>query len=313
LRTCEDGGPLHGQTSKRIGPLAAAWWHAHWRLIRGYASRVWSEFWEDRILTIAAGITFFGLLALFPAIASVVSLYGLFADRASIAQVLHTLSPYLPGGAVTVIGQELHRLIAEKPIKLNVAFFTGSAIALWSASGGISALIDGLDVAFETRETRSFLKMTRDALLFTVAGIIAGALAAYFVAAVPAAIQKSHYVRSFHLAVQILRWPAAFGLTSFFFALIYHVGPDRKTTMPHWVTWGSTIGATLWILSTLLFSWYVQAFGTYDRTYGSLGAAVGFLTWIWISLVILLLGAEIDCEIERRLRPQEHAAQLRET
>ena len=270
---------------------------------------MWSEFWEDRILTVSAGITFFGLLALFPAIASVVSLYGIFADRASIAQVLHTLSPYLPGGAVTVLGQELHRLVTEKPIKLNVAFFIGSAIALWSASGGISALIDGLDVAFETRETRSFLKMTRDALLFTVAGIIAGTLAAYFVAVIPVAIEKSRYVRSFHIIFEVLRWPAAFGLTSFFFALIYHVGPDRKTIPPHWITWGSSIGASLWILGTLIFSWYVQYFGTYDRTYGSLGAVVGFLTWIWISLVFLLLGAEIDCEIERRLRPAEHARQ----
>ena len=300
---------MPGETPRRIGSRAATWLHTHRRLLGDYASRVWKEFWEDRILTIAAGITFFGLLALFPAIASVVSLYGLFADRASIAQVLHTLSPYLPAGAVTVIGQELHRLVTEKPIKLNVAFVSGSLIALWSASGGISALIDGLDVAFETRETRSFLIMTRDALLFTVAGIIAGTLAAYFVAVVPVAIHKSPYVRSFHLLFEILRWPAAFALSSFFFALIYHVGPDRKTIPPHWITWGSSIGASLWILGTLLFSWYVQAFGTYDRTYGSLGAAVGFLTWIWISLVILLLGAEIDCEIERRLRPAEHARQ----
>jgi membrane protein len=295
---------LHAQAQERTDGSATEWWREHWRLVCGYAASVWSEFWEDRILTISAGITFFGLLALFPAIASVVSLYGILADRASIAQVLHTLSPYLPGGAVTVIGQELHRLATEKPIKLNIAFFTGSAIALWSASGGISALIDGLDVAFETKETRNFLKLTRDALLFTVTGIIAGTLAAYFVAVVPLAIEKSRYARSFHFAFEILRWPAAFGLTSFFFALIYHVGPDRKTMPPHWITWGSSIGAFLWILGTLLFGWYVQYFGTYDRTYGSLGAAVGFLTWIWISLVILLLGAEIDCEIERRLRIQ---------
>jgi len=300
---------LHWQTQKRTQWIAPDWWRAHWRSFLDYAARVWNEFWEDRILSVTAGITFFILLALFPAIASIVSLYGMLADRASISQVLHTLSPYLPGGAVTVLGQELHRLVTEKPLKLNVAFFSGSAIALWSASGGISALIDGLDVAFETKETRNFLKLTRDALLFTVAGIIAGTLAAYIVAVVPVAIEKSRYVRSFHLLFEILRWPAAFGLTSFFFALIYHIGPDRKTIPPHWITWGSSIGAILWILGTLFFSWYVQNFGTYDRTYGSLGAAVGFLTWIWISLVILLLGAEIDCEIERRLRPEEHARQ----
>ncbi|HLY05790.1 MAG TPA: YihY/virulence factor BrkB family protein [Rhizomicrobium sp.] len=295
--------------AEQTGTRAMGLWRSHWSIFCSYAARVWSEFWEDRILSVAAGVTFFVLLALFPAVASIVSLYGLFADRASIAQVLHTLSPYLPGGAVTVLGEDLHRLVNEKPIRLNVAFFFGSAIALWSASGGISALIDGLDVAFEAKETRGFLKMTRDALLFTVAGIIAGALAAYFVAVVPLAIHKSPYVRSFHLVFEILRWPAAFGFASFFFALVYHVGPDRKTVPPHWITWGSSIGAVLWILGTLLFSWYVQNFGTYDRTYGSLGAAVGFLTWIWISLVILLLGAEIDCEIERRLRPADHARQ----
>jgi membrane protein len=264
---------------------------------------------EDRILLVAAGITFFGLLALFPAIASIVSLYGMFADRASISQVLHTLSPYLPGGAVTVLREELHRLVTEKPIKLNVAFFSGSAIALWSASGGISALIDGLDVAFETKETRSFLNATRDALLFTAAGIIVGTLAAYLVAVIPLAIEKSRYARSFDLLFELLRWPAAFALAAFLLGLIYRIGPDRKTNPPHWITWGSSIGGGLWILGTLLFGWYVQNFGTYDRTYGSLGAAVGFLTWIWISLVILLLGAEIDCEIERRTRPAEHARQ----
>jgi membrane protein len=295
---------LHARAQQRTEGTAAEWWREHWRLVCSYTACVWNEFWEDRVLSVSAGITFFGLLALFPAIASIVSLYGIFADRASISQVLRTLSPYLPGGAVTVISQELHRLVSEKPIKLNIAFFIGSAIALWSASGGISALIDGLDVAFETKETRSFLKLTRDALLFTVAGIFAGTLAAYFVAVVPLAIEKSRYARSFHLVFEVLRWPAAFGLTSFFFALIYHIGPDRKTVPPHWITWGSSIGAVLWILGTLHFSWYVQNFGTYDRTYGSLGAAVGFLTWIWISLVILLLGAEIDCEIERRRRMQ---------
>ena len=181
-------GLVHEQPRNPTDTSHAGWWRAHWLLICGYAARVWTEFWEDRILTVSAGITFFILLALFPAVASVVSLYGILADRASIASVLHTLSPYLPGGAVTVLGEDLHRLVTEKPIKLNVAFFSGSAIALWSASGGISALIDGLDVAFETTETRNFLTLTRDAVLFTIAAIIAGTLAAYFVAVVPVAM-----------------------------------------------------------------------------------------------------------------------------
>src|ERR1700734_3507162 len=124
------------------------------------AKRTLAEALKDRIPTTAAAITFFMLLALFPAIASIVSLYGLFADRASIAHLVDSVAAFLPGGAVTVLDTELHRLIAERPGKLDLAFFTGLIVAIWSASGGMSSLADGLNIAYELRETRSFLRLT---------------------------------------------------------------------------------------------------------------------------------------------------------
>lgn len=268
--------------------------------IGSYAKRVYSEFSEDRVAAVAAGITFFVLLALFPAIASIVSLYGLFADRASIAHTVDALGPYLPGGAISVLDAELKRLVAEKPEKLDIAFFSSSAIALWSASGGVKALIDGLNVAFERKETRSFLKLTRHALLFTTSAIIAVAIAVYLSVMLPGIIGRFTFSRALVITFDILRWPAAFVIVTLLLGLLYRVGPDRAHA--RWISWGSAIGGALLIVATLAFSWYTQNFGSYDRTYGNLGAAVGFLTWIWISMVVVLTGAELDCEIERTRR-----------
>jgi membrane protein len=261
--------------------------------------RTYIDFSEDRIPAVAAGATFFMLLALFPALASVVSLCGLFADRVSIGHVVDALKPYFPGGAITVLGSELNRLLLEKPAKLNVTFYGGLAVALWSASGGIKALIDGLNVAFDTSETRSFPKLTRNALLFTAAAILLSVGAVYVTVVLPTTMGRFAFARVLAPLSTILRWPAAFLVVAVMFGLVYRIGPNRRAVRPAWITWGSAIGAVLWILGTLAFSSYVQNFGSYDRVYGNLGAAVGFLTWIWISLMILLGGAELDREIER--------------
>lgn len=258
-----------------------------------------AAFWADRIPSVAAGVTFFFLLAMFPAIFSIVSLYGLFADRASIAHLVSAVAPYMPGGASAVLRTDLVRLAAEKPAKLDFAFTTGMAIALWSASGGVTALIDAMNIAFRRKETRSFLKLTADALAFTIVSTIAMVAAVYVAIVLPAGIAHSSYGRQMADVFSILRWPIAFLATMLLLHLIYRIAPDRQNEEHSWISWGSAAAAVLWILGTLLFTWYVQNFGTYDRTYGSLGSVVGFLTWIWISVVILLAGAEIDSGIAR--------------
>lgn len=264
------------------------------------AKRIYQEFSDDRIPTVAGGITFFVLLALFPAIAATVSLFGLFSHHTEISRDVDLVSGFLPGGAVTILRAELHRLAGQKPAALNLTFLVGFVVALWSASGGYKALVEGLNVAFEVRESRSFLHQTLNALIFTVAGIVFAAALISLGMAMPDV--TSPLLR---LAFKILAWPLAFIACALVLAVVYRFGPDRPRPRWRWITWGSTISSLLWMAGTLLFSWYAQNFGSYNRVYGELGAAVGFLTWVWLSLVILLMGAEINCELEQAAAPAD--------
>jgi membrane protein len=251
---------------------------------------------------VAAGTTFFILLALFPAVAAVVSLYGLFADRGAIAHELDVASPFLPRGAVIVIHDELNRLIAQKPQKMGWTFAFSTVIALWSASGGIKALVEGLNAAYDKRETRGFLRLSAVALLMTAIGILLAVFAINFMAIIPVVVRYVPYRSGLREMLPILSFAGAFITSLAVLAAIYGFGPNRSRWEWHWVTWGSVTAAILWLLGTALFKLYVQNFGSFDRVYGSLGAAIGFLTWIWLSIVILLFGAELNCEIERRSR-----------
>lgn len=257
---------------------------------------------------VAAGITFFFLLALFPAIASVVSLYGLFADRHSMMEVVRLASGFLPEGAVRVLRSDLYRLVSQEPDHLGWAFGIGFVVASWSASGGIKALVDGLNIAFETDETRSFLRVSLSALLFTALAAAAAAMAVFIAISGTQLLRALPFGEALKPVLKILVWPVGFIACSTVISLVYRFGPNRPHVAWRWITWGSAFASAAWIGGTMLFTWYVANFGRYDRTYGELGAAVGFLTWVWLSLVILLLGAEIICETERAIDPKAATA-----
>lgn len=271
-----------------------------WKRLWSLVGRIYDEFFEDSIPTVAGGVTFFVLLALFPALACIVTLYRLFADAGSIHRDLDILSGFLPGGAVTVLGDELHRLTAQKTSGLSPAFFAGLGIALWSASGGFKALVEALNVAYEAKETRGFVRLTMNALLFTAVAILFAIVAINLGLILPAWVTGSDAPDAIRIAVQIIVWPLSFLAGTVLLALVYRFGPDRIEARWRWITWGSATASFLWLLGTLLFTWYVGNYGSYNRVYGNLGALIGFLTWIWLSIVVLLLGAEIDCELARQ-------------
>src|SRR5215204_1053878 len=262
--------------------------------------RVYRGISEDRVLSIAAGVTFFALLALFPAIAALVSVYGLFADPGTIATHLDQLSSLLPGGAVEIIGEQLKRVSAQGSTKLGVTFAVGLAISLWSANAGIKALIDALNIVYKEKEKRGFIKLNAVSLTFTAAaiGFILFALAAMVV--LPIVLDFLGLKGATELLLKIVRWPLLFVAVALGIALIYRYGPSRTKAKWRWITWGSGFASLVWIAASILFSWYAANFGSYNKTYGSLGAAIGFMTWIWLSTIVILMGAELDAEMEHQ-------------
>jgi membrane protein len=248
----------------------------------------------------AASVTFYSILALFPAIAALVSLYGLFADPATIASHLDTLAGVLPGGAVQVIGDELKRVTAQHNDALGLAFVIGLGTALWSANAGVKALFDALNLVHDEPEKRGFIKLNAVSLAFTAAAIGFVLLALGAVVVLPIALDYLGIATGADQVVRWLRWPALLLVVMLGLSLLYRYGPSRADARWRWITWGSAIAALLWLLASVLFSWYAASFGSYNKTYGSLGAVIGFMVWIWISTIVILLGAEIDAEWERR-------------
>jgi membrane protein len=262
--------------------------------------RVYHEVSDDRVVAIAAGVTFYVLLAIFPAVAALVSLYGLFADPQTIAEHLNDASSFLPGGAVEIIGEQINRVAAQGEATLGAALIIGLAISLWSANGGIKALIDALNIVYDETEKRSFFKLNALSLTFTIAfvGFLLVALGAMVI--LPVVIDYLGLARIAETAMKILRWPILFVAVALGIACLYRYGPSRDKPKWRWVTWGSAFAALVWIAASMLFAWYAENFGSYNKTYGSLGAAIGLMTWIWLSTIVILMGAELDAEMEHQ-------------
>ena len=262
--------------------------------------RVYSELSDDRVLLIAAGITFYGLLAIVPGLAALVSVYGLFADPVSVASHLQALSSFLPKEALDVIGGQLDRLARLPASQLGVGFIVGLGIALWSANNGVKAMFEGLNVAYGEKEERGFLRLTGISLLFTGGAIGAGILSIAAIAAVPAALNYFGAEGAFDLLLRLGRWPLLLAVLTLILALLYRFGPSRRSAKWRWITPGSLTAGILWIVVSALFSWYLANFGNYNETYGTLGATIVFMTWSWISAIIVLLGAELNAELEHQ-------------
>lgn len=288
VRSAEKGRGRSATTPSDIP--ARGWKDILWRVYAGIS--------DDRILANAAAVTFYALLALFPAIAALVSIYGLFADPGSIQQQLDSISGFLPGGALGVIRDQLNRLTAQPRGTLGVSFVIGLLISLWSANGAIKAMFDALNVVYEEREERSFIKLNAITLAFTIAmiGFVLVALAA--IVAIPVAL---NYLPSFlGFVLNIARWPAMLILVALALACIYRYGPSRDKPQWRWLTWGSTFAALAWLGFSAIFSFYAGHFGTFNKTYGSLGAVIGFMTWMWLSVAVILVGGKLNAEMEHQ-------------
>lgn len=269
------------------------------------AKHVWTNIGRHRVMAIAAGVTFYGLLAIFPAIATIVSLYGLFADTGALRDQLNSLSGAIPGGAIDVVGDQISR-ISQHGNSLGLALVISLLISLWSSNSGMKAIFDALNVVYNAKERRSFIKLNAVSLAFTLSAIVFMLLAIASVIMVPIILKSVPLGKVAELLLGYARWPLVLIGIGLALSFIYRFGPDRDNAQWRWITWGSALAAVIWIAASLLFSWYTANFGSYNKTYGSLGAVIGFMTWMWISTIVILLGAEIDTVMERWDRGWAH-------
>jgi membrane protein len=255
---------------------------------------------EDRVLAVAAGVTFFGLLAIFPATGAVVSLYGLFADGATIRDHLASLSSVLPAGALEIVGDQIMRVSAAGEGTLSFSFLLGLAIAIWGANAGVKAVFDAINIAYGAKEERGFFRLNFISLVFTAGAIVFVLLALAAIVVVPALIHALGLDAAAAAVLRFGRWPLIWVVVALGLAFLYRFGPtDSLDPKWRWISWGSASASLLWLAASVLFSWYAANFGSYNKTYGSLGAAIGFMTWMWISAAVIIMGAELNAEIEK--------------
>jgi membrane protein len=262
--------------------------------------RVYGNIGDHRILALAAGMTYYSILAIFPALAALVSIYGLFSDPGSIAKHLDEISGFVPGGAVDVAREQLTRVATKGDRTLGLTFAVGLAISLWSANAAMKSLFDTLNIVYGEQEKRGFVKLNAISLVFTVTAIAFVLIALGAVVAVPVILNYMWLSDITELVIRWARWPALFVAVALALACLYRFGPSREAPRWRWLTWGSVVATLLWVAASALFSWYAANFGTFNETYGSLGAAVGFMTWLWISAIVILLGAELNAEMEHQ-------------
>ncbi|WP_314946517.1 YihY/virulence factor BrkB family protein [Bradyrhizobium cosmicum] len=290
-----DAATQPGRGRRAKSPFAIPW--AGWKDVFW---RTYQRIDDDRLLATAGGVVFFGLLAVFPAVTALVSSYGLFADPSTISANLQTLATMLPEGSFQIVEEQVGRVVSNGNTTLGVTFLFGFVLAIWSANAGVKAIFDALNVAYEEREKRSFVRLNMVSLAFTVGGIIALLLMVGAVVAFPLALKHLGLAPESQLIIALARWPLLFLILLVALAILYRFAPSRDAPRWQWLSLGAVTAALLWIAGSALLSWYLSEFANYNATYGSLGAAIGLMMWMWMSAIVIMFGAELNSEIERQ-------------
>jgi membrane protein len=265
------------------------------------AMRVKNEVTKDNVSIIAAGLALYALLAVFPALGAAVSIYGLFASPEQIAQHMNSFSGVLPAEATQILQNQLQSLSGQEQA-LSVGLVLGVLIALWSARKGMVALMTAINVAYDEDEERGFFKQILVSLAFTLGAVI-GFLAVLLLAvAVPLALEMLPLGRAAEILILVVRWALLWMMAVLGMAVVYRFAPDRREPKWKWLTWGSGIAATLWLIGSLLFAIYARNTASYGETYGALGGVVVLLMWFFLTGYCIVLGAEINSEMERQTK-----------
>ncbi len=284
-----------GRTAERPSQIPALGW-------RDIGWRVYDELSRDHVSVVSAGVAFFGLLALFPAIGALMSMAGLFMDPTSIERQLDAVVGVLPESAAAILQDQARSMAAKGGTGLGFAALLGVALSLYGASKGMRTLMEGMNIAYDEEEKRGYVAEYGISFALTLFLIVGVLVALGFVVVVPALLGSLGLPGGVVVLIEWGRWPLLALLTAFGLAVLYRFGPSREDAEWRWVTWGSVIATVVWIAGSLAFSVYVRNFGDYDEAYGTIGGVIVLLTWLWMSAYIVLLGAEINSEMEHQTR-----------
>ena len=282
------------------GRGASAPWQIPWAGWKDVFWRVYSQIQEDRVLAVAAGVVFYMLLALFPALTATVSIYGLFTDPTVINEQLAIFQNVVPPSVLQIIRGEVLRLVQTSSHVLSLGFLFGIGLALWSANAGIKAILDALNVVYDEREKRSFIRLTLVSFALTLAGLAFVFLSLGGIVMLPLVLSWIGLELKTADLLGWLRWPSLVVIVLLWLGVLYRYGTSCTRPKWQWLSVGSVIATMGWLGGSILFSWYLSNFANYGATYGSLGAAIGLMMWLWLSVIVVLIGGEINAEIEHQ-------------
>ena len=291
--TADAAAGARGRCAEEPSDIPAAGW-------RDIAVRVLKNLSHHNLSLVAAGLAMYALLSIFPALTAGLSLYGLFVSPAHAVQQINALAGMLPAQGWHLISQQLHEVASHAPRALSVSAGIGLVVALWSTRAGMSSLMTALNIAYGEEEKRHWLWQVVLSLFFTLVLVLGGLvlLALGFVIPVVLAILGTRpWVK---MTTEVLRWVLIWGFSIVALGLLYRFAPSRRHAKWHWVSWGSSIATTLWVLGSLLFAFYLQTFGSYEKTYGAVGSVVALLMWFYLSSFFVMLGAEINAQMEHQ-------------
>lgn len=255
---------------------------------------------KDNLTIIAAGVAFYGFLAIFPGLAAFVSTYGLLTSPSELQNHLQLVESLLPSQSVGLIQSQLQHLVGGQPSQLGWGLAGSLILALWTTSRGMKALIKAMNITYDEEETRGTIRLNLTALALTVGAILFGIVFLTLIAVVPALLGMLSLGGITEALVNYLRWPLLFFAGIFAVAILYRYGPCRDPAQWKWVSTGAVIAVGLWLFGSILFSFYVSNFNNYEAMYGSLGVVVILMMWFFLSAYSILLGSEVNAEMERQ-------------
>jgi membrane protein len=264
--------------------------------------RVKNQVTDSRLSIVAAGVAFYALLAVIPALAALVSIYGLVFNPQQAMDQITAMRGLIPAEALNLISRQLRELTQAAPNALGLGGAGGLLIAIWIVSSGVRSMMEALNIAYDEEEKRGLLTRIGLSLLLTLSAVAGGIIAIGAVVLLPAVLNVVGLGNVFGNIAYYARWPIL--AVTFWLGLMvmYRYGPSRDRPRWAWVSPGGLLATVLWLAASALFSWYVESFGNYNKTYGTMGAVVILLMWLLLSMYVVLIGAKINAESERQTR-----------